>query len=345
MRQITYADAIAEATLQCLDADPNVFVLGIGVDDPKGIFGTTLPAARKYGGTRVVELPASENAMTGLAVGMALSGKRPVVVHARNDFTFLAMDQMVNYAAKWRYMFGGHARVPLVVRTIIGKGWGQGATHSQDLMSTYAYFPGLHVLAPASAYDAKGMLVRSLRGRVPTVLFEHRRLYDMVGAVPAEMYEVRPGQARVVRPGTDLTIVAVSLMVPEALKSAMALAALGIQAEVLDLRSIRPLDEKAILRSTAKTRRLLCVDPGWSPFGVPAEVAAVVAASPVVHQLRAPVRRLGVADCPAPVAKTLEEAYYPDHRRIFAAALELLGVSPEPAFVWPPEVETFRGPY
>lgn len=344
-RTLSYAHALAEALLQSMDADPNVYVFGIGVDDAKGIFGTTKPAAEKYGGTRVIETPACENAMTGMALGMAMNGKRPVIVHARNDFSFLAMDQMFNYAAKWRYMFGGGPHVPIVVRNIIGKGWGQGATHSQDLRAVYAYFPGLHVVAPASAHDAKGMLAHALRGKTPVAFFEHRRLYDMVGEVPEDLYEVEFGRARVVRKGTDITLVASSLAVVDALKAALALADVGVSAEVIDLRSIRPLDTETVIESVGRTGRLLCVDTGWTPFGVPAEVAAAVAGHPVVRALKAPIRRMGMADCPAPVSRVLEDHYYAEHRAVFAAALDMVGHPPVEDYAWPETVETFKGPY
>lgn len=345
VKRITYADAIGEALVQCMEADPNVYILGIGVDDAKGIFGTTLPAARRYGGTRVIETPACENALTGMALGMALNGQRPVIIHARNDFSTLTMDMMINYAAKWRYMFGGGPKVPIVVRNIIGKGWGQGATHSQDLMAPFAYFPGLHVVAPASPHDVKGVLVRALRGGSPVVIFEHRRLYDMVGDVPDGLYELEEGHCRIVRPGRDITMVAVSVMVPEALKAAMALEVFGVEAEVIDLRSIRPLDKNGLIDSVGRTGRLLCVDPGWAPFGVPAEVAACVATDPVVTQLKCPVRLIGVADCPAPVSRSLEDAYYPDHDRVFRAALDMMGFGQDVSYEWPKIVEDFRGPY
>ncbi len=281
-----------------------------------------------------------------LALGMAMNGKRPVVIHARNDFSFLAMDQMFNYAAKWQYMFGGQApHVPIVVRNIIGKGWGQGATHSQNLMAIYSYFPGLHVLAPSCAYDAKGMLIHSLRGSVPTVIFEHRSLYDHVGDVPENMYAEMPGRARIVRAGKDVSIIAMSWMVPEALKASFALEEHGISAEVLDLRSMRPLDESAIIASVAKTGRALCADAGWVRFGVSAEIGAIIASNPVVHQLKCPIRRMGMADCPAPVSRVLEDAFYADHRTIFAAALAMLGRNPAIQYEWPAKIETFKGPY
>ncbi len=345
MRELNYGEAIAEALLQCMEADPSVFILGIGVNDVKGIFGTTLKAAQKYGGQRVIETPACENAMTGMAIGMAMNGKRPVIVHARNDFSFLAMDQMFNYAAKWRYMFGGGPHVPIVVRNIVGKGWGQGATHSQDLRAVYAYFPGLQVIAPASAYDMKGMLVHSLRSGTPTVIFEHRRLYDMVSDVPEELYEVPFGKASILREGTDITLAASSLMVPEAMKVCLALEAVGASAELVDVRSIRPFDAETLTRSVGKTGRLLILDSGWTPFGVPAEIAASIATHPVVHALKCPIRRMGMADCPAPVSRTLEDAYYPEHRGIFRTVLEMIGRDPAIPYDWPQTVETFKGPY
>ena len=257
---------------------------------------------------------------------------------------FLSFDQLLNLAAKWRYMFGGKAgSVPIVVRAIIGKGWGQGATHSQSPHAALAHFPGLVVALPASPADAKGLIVSALQGEQPVIIFEHRTLFEMEGEVPEETAGVPFGRARVVREGKDLTIVATSLMVLEAMTAADELARHGIEAEVIDPRTIRPLDEETILRSVEKTGRLIVVDTSWELCGFTSEVAAL-AAEKAFRALKAPVRRLALADCPAPVSMTLEQAFYPKAQTLAKAALAMMGK--ETAAVGDIDLEdSFKGPY
>jgi len=344
MRELTYADAIAEALVQGMERDPNVFVCGIGVDDHKGIFGTTRYAFERFGAARVFDVPIAEQALTGVAIGAALMGKRPVVVHARNDFMFLATDQMINLAAKARYMYGGRLRAPIVVRSIVGKGWGQGATHSQSLQALFGHFPGLQVVMPALPRDAKGLTLAALRAEGPVVLLEHRTLYSTKGPVP-EAPEVTPiGTAAVVREGADVTVVATSLMVVEALRAAERLATLGVDVEVVDCRSIRPFDRDTVLTSLAKTGRVVVADTSWVSFGVASEVASVCADEGFRH-LRAPVRRIGLADCPAPVSLSLERAFYPDFRTIMRECLAVLDRDAELRELESVEDSAFTGPY
>jgi len=321
--RLTYWQAISEATVQCMAADPSVFVAGIGVDDFKGIFGTTRAAFERFGRERVIDIPNCENAFAGISIGAAAVGKRPLVVHPRNDFMFLATDQLFNLAAKWRYMFGDKGGVPIVTRAIVGRGWGQGATHSQSTHATFAHFPGLIVATPASPADAKGLLVSALTGQNPVILLENRALYELEGEVPTEAIPVPFGQGRVVREGSDVTIVAASLMAYEADRAAELLVENGISAEVIDPRTIRPLDRQIILRSVAKTGRLVVADTSWAAFGFSAEVAAVVAEEGIGY-LRAPIRRVTPPDCPAPVSKPLEDAFHPSPRSIAQACLAVL---------------------
>jgi len=344
MRELTYADAIAEALVQGMERDPNVFVCGIGVDDHKGIFGTTRSAFERFGAARVFDVPIAEQALTGVAIGAALMGKRPVVVHARNDFMFLATDQMINLAAKTRYMYGGRLRAPIVVRSIVGKGWGQGATHSQSLQALFGHFPGLQVVMPALPRDAKGLTLAALRAEGPVVILEHRTLYSMKGPVP-EAPEITPiGTAAVVREGRDVTVVATSLMVVEAMRAAERLATLGVEVEVVDCRSIRPFDRDTVLTSLARTGRVVVADTSWVSFGVASEVASVCADEGFRH-LRAPVRRIGLADCPAPVSLSLERAFYPDFRTITRECLAVLDRDPELRELESVEDSAFTGPY
>jgi len=322
MRSLRYWQAISEATVQCMEADPSIFVAGIGVDDFKGIFGTTAEAYRRFGSARVFDIPNCENAMTGIAIGAAAVGKRPLIVHPRNDFMFLSMDQIFNLAAKWRYMFGRNVGVPVVFRGIVGRGWGQGATHSQSLQAVFGHFPGLYVATPASPADAKGLMVSALRGTGPVVLLENRALYELEEAVPEEAVPIPFGKGKIVRPGKDITIVGISLMAYEAKRAAEILADHGVDAEVIDPRSVRPFDEAMLLESIKKTGRLVVADTSWAFCGFAAEVAAV-AAEKGWEYLKAPVRRVTPPDCPAPVSRPLEEAFHPSPLTIAQACLDL----------------------
>lgn len=318
MRELRYREAIAEATRQAMAKDERIFVMGVGVDDPKGIFGTTRGAFEEFGGRRVFDTPLSEAALTGIAIGAALGGFHPLLVHARNDFLMLTMDQLVNNAAKWRYMCGGKLRVPLTVRAIIGRGWGQAAQHSQSLQAMFAHVPGLAVIMPATPGDAKGLLMSALTAESPVICLEHRWLYEKSGPVPEEPYYVPLGQGQVIREGTDATVAAVSHMVGESLQAADKLAAEGIRVEVLDLRSVRPLDSDLVSQSVAKTGRLVIADTAWRSFGLSAELAARVGEQ-CFGGLKAPIRRVALPDVPTPGSAALERVYYPGPEDVAAA--------------------------
>ncbi len=343
-RTLSYAEAISEAHLQTMQEDDNCFIMGIGVSDYAGIFNTTLEARKKFGLQRVVETPASENALTGIAIGASLFGKKPVIVHARNDFMFLTLDQMFNQAAKWKYMCNGKSSVSFVARGIIGKGWGQGPTHSQSIQSLFMHFPGLYVAMPATPYDAKGLLINAIHSGSPCVILEHRRLYDIRDNVPEEIYDVPFGKARIARRGTDATLVAASLMMQEGIKAHIALKAMGISLEVIDPRTLRPLDEKTIIKSVKKTGRLICADTSWKHSGFLSETLAVVAEK--AHgALKAPPRRIASAECPLPVSLKLEEKFYPTYKDIFVAGCELMGRKPDYSIISDPVIDQFKGPY
>ncbi|MEV5885277.1 transketolase C-terminal domain-containing protein [Streptomyces sp. NPDC052020] len=344
MRKLTYHQAISEATVQAMEADPSIVVAGQSVDDHKGVYGTTREAYARFGAGRVRDIPNGENAFAGIAVGAATMGMRPLVVHTRADFMFLAMDGIFNLAAKWRYMYGNRGGAPVVMRGVVGRGWGQGATHSQSLQSLFGHFPGLYVATPASPVDAKGLLISALRSDDPVVLLENRGLYEVTGEVPEEPFTVPFGKGRIVRPGTDVTVVASSLMVHEAERAADLLAVRGVNIEVVDVRSIRPLDDALILESVARTGRLVVADTSWARYGLAAEVAAVVAEHDP-GMLKAPVRRVALADCPAPVSWPLEEAFNPQAGAVAGACLELLGQASAAAPDLPSALEGFIGPY
>jgi pyruvate dehydrogenase E1 component beta subunit len=271
-------------------------------------------------------------------------GKRPVIVHPRNDFMFLSFDNLINLAAKWRYMFMGRAgNVPIVVRAVIGKGWGQGATHSQSLQAPLAHFPGLSVVMPTFPADAKGLTIAALQSEQPVIILEHRTLYSITGDVPEAFEPVPIGKANVVRQGKDITIVGTSFACYEALRAAEELAKHGVSAEVIDLRSIRPLDEATILKSVKKTGHLIVTDTSWELCGVVSEVAAL-AAEKAWSDLKAPVIRIALPNCPAPVSAKLEEAFYPKASTIARAALRSLGQDQDRVGDLSQQ-DNFKGPY
>ena len=345
-RKLSYAEALLEATHQEMAIDPSVLVLGMGVDDFRGIYGTTKNLAADFGPERCFDTPLSEDAMTGVAIGAALGGLRPVHVHIRMDFVLLCMNQLLNIAAKARYMYGGTVSVPLVVRSVIGRSWGQGAQHSQGLHSLFMHIPGLKVVAPSTPYDAKGCLVQAIRDDNPVMFVEHRMLHFQRGAVPEELYALPFGKARILAPGSDVTIVGVSYMAVEAMRAAALLAEVGVSAEVIDPVSLLPLDIETIASSVAKTGRLLVVDTAWTACGATAEIV-----TSVMERLGGrgiPFRRLGYAASPCPTTKNLENLYYPNPATIAQAAYALAreGGKPwQPLSVEAPEVVEFKGPF
>jgi pyruvate dehydrogenase E1 component beta subunit len=346
MRHLKYREAIDEATRQAMTKDERVFVMGVGVDDPKGIFGTTRGAFEQFGGSRVFDTPLSEATLTGMGIGAAMRGFHPLLVHARNDFLLLTMDQIVNNAAKWRYMCGGKLKVPITIRAIIGRGWGQAAQHSQSLQAMFAHVPGLSVIMPASPADAKGLLMTALSSDSPVICLEHRWLYDKSGPVPEDPYYTPLGVGSVVRPGRDVTIVAVSHMVLEALQAAESLARDGIEAEVIDPRSLRPLDSGLICRSAARTHRLIIADTGWRSYGVSAEIAAR-ASEELWDVLKAPIRRVALPDVPTPASVALETAYYPGAREIVAVVKQCFEAPTAAGTdgIAPSDHKEFEGPF
>jgi pyruvate/2-oxoglutarate/acetoin dehydrogenase E1 component len=322
-RCLSYVDAIREATDQEMARDASVLVFGLDVDDPKAIQGTTRGLLEKYGAGRVFGTPLSEDAMTGAAIGMALAGLRPIHVHIRMDFLMLAMNQLVNVAAKSRYMYGGEVSIPLVVRSMIGKSWGQGAQHSQGLYSFFMHVPGLKVVAPTTPYDAKGCLIAAIRDDNPVVFVEHRILHFQNGPVPEKPYTVVPGRARVTAAGKDVTLVGISQMQSDCLRARLYLEEVGIEAEVIDPIWLSPLDVDTIAASVEKTGRLVVVDNDWVCCGAAAEIAAQVAER-LQGRRQFRLRRMGYAPVTCPTAPRLEGLYYPDGRTIAAAARDLV---------------------
>lgn len=322
-RELKYHQAIHEATDLCMAADDSVYVIGLGATDPKGVFGTTSGLERKYGSRRVMDMPCAENGMTGVVLGSALAGMRPIMVHQRIDFALLAIEQIVNQAAKWHYMFGGRTAAPLVIRLLVGRGWGQGPQHSQSLHAWFAHVPGLRVVTPSTPQDAKGLLISSVEDDNPVIFIEHRWLHNISGPVPEGMYRVPLGQARVLRSGSDVTIVAISHMALEAHRAAETLAAEGIDAEVIDPRTLRPFDEETILESVRRTGRLVVADPSWRHAGFAAEVVARVAEE-VGGSLKCPPRRIALPECPTPTSPALAAHFYPAASDVVATVCQMV---------------------
>ena len=321
--EITYLQAVREALTQEMRRDPEVFLLGEDIGVYGGAFGVTMGMLAEFGPERVRDTPISEAAIAGAATGAALMGMRPVMEIMFMDFLTISMNQLVNQAAKIHFMFGGKASVPLVCRAPAGSGTGAAAQHSQSLEAMFVNVPGLKIVAPATPYDAKGLLIASIRDNNPVIFMEHKLLYRTKGEAPEEAYTVPLGQAEVKRQGKDLTIIAYSIMVPRALEAAGTLAEEGIEVEVLDLRTLKPLDKGAIIGSVAKTGRALIVHEAPLTGGFGAEVAAVIGESEAFDFLDAPIRRLAGQDVPIPYNRTLERSVVPQVEDILAAAREV----------------------
>jgi pyruvate/2-oxoglutarate/acetoin dehydrogenase E1 component len=324
MRTLTYVQAIREAHFQLLAGDRRVFLIGQGLWSPWYAGGSLENLEREFSRERVLDSPVSENAVTGMAVGAALAGMRPIVFHPRLDFLLLAMDPVINQAANWSYLFAGQASVPLVIRAVINRGGEQGAQHSQALHAMFMHVPGLKTVMPATPADAKGLLLAAVEDPNPVLYIDDRWLYPVTGPVPEEVYRTPIGQAAVRRDGGDVTIVGISWMAVQALAAAEELARQGIEAEVIDLRSLKPWDQSRVLESARKTGRVIVADPGWRTAGASAEIAATIAGE-AFHDLEAPVERVTLPDTPAPTSRAEEQAYYPAPAAIVEAAWRALG--------------------
>ncbi len=309
MAIMTFANAINEALTEAMTLDPDVICYGLGVPDPKGVFGTTMGLQEKFGDDRVFDMPTSENAMTGIGIGASLYGLRPVITHQRLDFALLSMDQLVNNAAKWRFMFGGQRGVPLTVRMILGRGWGQGPTHSQNLQAWFAHVPGLKVVMPATAEDAKGLLLSSIFDPDPVIFLEHRWLHNLRGEVPEGDCRIPLGKAELLRKGEDITVVAMSYMTIEALHAVDHLTEKGINCDLIDLRCVRPLDWEAIETSVNRTGRLIVLDTGNLTGSISGEIVARITTN-CWEKLKCAPQRLAMPDYPEATSPALTEGYH-----------------------------------
>jgi acetoin:2,6-dichlorophenolindophenol oxidoreductase subunit beta len=309
VRARTYCQAILEAHVQLLESDPRVFVIGQGLWSPWYVGASMAGLETRFGRHRILDSPISENATTGAAIGAALAGMRPIVVHPRMDFMLLAADPIVNQAANWSYLFSGQANVPVVIRSIINRGGEQGAQHSQALQGLFMHVPGLKIVMPSTPHDAKGLLIAAVCDGDPVMFIDDRWLYAETGDVPEEIYQVPIGVAAVRRAGKDATVVATSFLAPRAMEAAKLLERQGIDIEVIDLRSIKPWDRECVINSVRKTHCLVVADAAWKTCGVAAEIAATIAYEAFAH-LHAPVLRVCLPDAPAPMSAHLEECYY-----------------------------------
>jgi pyruvate/2-oxoglutarate/acetoin dehydrogenase E1 component len=318
--EVSYLEAVREALMQEMRRDPEVFLIGEDIGVYGGAFGVTRGMLEEFGPERIRDTPISEAAIAGAATGAALMGMRPVMEIMFMDFLTISMNQLVNQAAKIRFMFGGKASIPMVIRAPAGSGTGAAAQHSQSLEAWFIHTPGIKVVAPATPHDVKGLLVTAIRDDNPVLFMEHKLLYRVQGPVPEELYSIPLGQAQVRREGRDLTALAYSIMVPRALEAAEALAAEGIDLEVVDLRSLKPLDRETVVRSVSKTGRVLILHESPQTGGFGGELAAVVAESEAFDYLDAPIRRLAGRDIPIPYNRTLERATVPQVEDIVDAA-------------------------
>jgi len=323
MRTISYAKAINETLRQMMEEDGRVFIIGQGVTSPWYVGTTTEGLLERFGPKRVIDTPVSENGITGVAIGAALAGMRPVLVHPRMDFMYYAMDQIANNAANWHYMFGGQMSVPLTIWGIINRGGEQAAQHSQALQAMFTHIPGLKVVIPSTPYDAKGLLMASIRDDNPVVYIDDRWLYNSTGEVPEELYTIPIGKGVIRREGKDATVIATSYLAGEAGRAAAILDKEGIDVEVIDLRSLKPLDENLLVRSVKKTGRAVIADGGWKTCGVGAEIATLIAEK-TFRYLKAPIVRVSLPDAPAPASSALEGAYYPSSKDIVLAVRQVL---------------------
>lgn len=322
-RKITYSFAINEAITQMMKKDSSVFVIGQGVKSPWYVGNTCKGLIKKFGEKRVIDTPVSENAMTGLAVGAAIAGMRPIIVHPRMDFMLYGADPIINQAANWNYIFGGKVSVPVVFWGIINRGGEQGAQHSQALHSLFSHIPGLKVVLPSCPYDAKGLMISAILDNNPVVFIDDRWLYQDEDFVPKDIYSVPIGKGIVKREGKDCTIVAISYLVKEAQEASQDLEKRNIFAQVIDLRTAKPLDKEIILESVKKTGRLIICDAGWKTGGLGAEISALIAES-IPGFLKSKIQRVALPDAPAPTSSVLEKAYFPDKDAIIKAVNEAM---------------------
>ena len=304
-RNLFVHQAINESLRLSMKKNKNVIMIGLGVNDPKGIFGTTKDLSKKFKYDRSFEFPTAENAMTGIAIGSSLMGLRPVITHQRVEFSLLAIEQIINQAAKWYFMTAGQKNVPIVIRLIIGRGWGQGPQHAQSLETIFAQIPGLKVLSISTPENSKGIIASAINDLNPVIVFEHRWVHELKGHVPKKYYETKLGKAKILKKGRDITLVSSSYMVTECLRSAQILKNYSINVEIVDIQSLRPLDIKTIIKSIKKTKKAIIVDNGTLTYGISSEIMTKVYENLDQREKKDIfINRIGLIDSPIPSAKS-----------------------------------------
>lgn len=323
MRKLSYAQAINETFRQLMMKNKKVILIGQGVTSPWYVGTTTVGLYDEFGEKRVIDTPISENAITGTSAGAAMVGLRPILVHPRMDFMYYAMDQIANHISNWYFMFGGQLSIPLVMWAIVNRGGEQAAQHSQATHSIFMHLPGIKIVAPSNPYDAKGLLVSAVYDDNPVLFIDDRWLYEIEGEVPEVLYEVPIGEGKIIKEGKDVTLVSTSYMVVECLKASEMLAKENIDVEVIDLRSLKPLDESLLFESVKKTGRLVIADGGWKTGGAATEISALVVEN-IFENLKSSIRRVSLPDSPAPASCELEKIYYPDVDNIMTTIQNLI---------------------
>ena len=322
-RKINFARAVNEAIFLSMKRNNKMICYGLGVDDPKRIFGTTSGLKEAFGEDRVFDTPTSENALTGIAIGSAIAGYNALLTHQRLDFSLLSFDQIINGAAKWYFMFGGQNNVQITIRLIVGRGWGQGPTHSQSLQSLFAHIPGLKVVMPSTPFDAKGLLIESIEDKNPIIFIEHRWLHHQIGPVPDKYYSIPIGKANLVKKGDKVTIVSMSYMIIEAIAALNILKKNRISCDLIDLRSVNPIDFKLISKSIKKTGRLIVLDTANSSFSISSEIIAKISTDYYDYLKDKPIK-IALPDVPTPTSYGLTKRFYPGQKEIINAVIKLL---------------------
>ncbi len=321
--KITFSQSINSAFYISMKKNKKVILIGLGVPDPKSIFGTTSKLFKKFGPNRVFDMPTSENGMTGIVLGSSISGMRPILSHQRVEFALLSVEQIINQAAKWSYMTDGKQRLPLVIRMIIGRGWGQGPQHSQSLESLFAHIPGLKVVTPSTGKDAKGLMISSIEDNNPVIFFEHRWLHNNYDFVPNHYYKIPLGKANIMKKGKDITLVSFSYASILSLQAAKESLEFNIDVEVVDLRCLRPIDLKTVFKSVQKTKRLIIVDNGLKFFSISSEISSSVGEK-LFHVLKKPPIRIGIKDLPIPSSREIAKFCYPSSYEILKNIFNIL---------------------
>lgn len=321
-----FFEAINNALILSMKKDKKVICFGLGVNDPKRIFNTTNNLVELFGEERVFDVPTSENSLTGIGVGCSILGFKTIMIHQRLDFFLLAMDQLVNSAAKWSFMFGNKDKVPITIRLILGRGWGQGPTHSQNLQTWFAHIPGLKVVVPSNPYDAKGLLISSIFDKNPVIFLEHRWLHNSTSKnkIPKKFYKIDIGSAKVIEKGEDLTIIASSYMVNNALKINSILKKNNIFAEIIDLRSLKPIDWKTIIKSVKKTKKVLLLETTNKFCSISSEIVSYICEN-IFYELKLPPKIIALPDMPEPTSYFLTKYYYPSMQDILTTIFSFLG--------------------